>query len=174
MITMSISKEPYELELPYGIRITVKPLTSASMAACQAAARRRIESLESQVRERRELGLPVGELPDFDDAAERDGFYHGLLVHELAARHILSWTGVLAEDGESAAPATREAVAAVMDLYPVGERFFQEFTLRQVLLNAAKNASGPSAAGTSGRAEGRNTAKAAENTAPPAPEAAPA
>ena len=27
----------------------------------------------------------------------------------------------------------------VMDLYPVGERFFQEFTLRQVLLNAAKN-----------------------------------
>ena len=26
-----------------------------------------------------------------------------------------------------------------MELYPVGERFFQEFTLRQVLLNAAKN-----------------------------------
>jgi hypothetical protein len=25
-----------------------------------------------------------------------------------------------------------------MELYPVGERFFQEFTLRQVLLNAAK------------------------------------
>jgi hypothetical protein len=30
-------------------------------------------------------------------------------------------------------------IAAVMELYPVGERFFQEFTLRQVLLNAAKN-----------------------------------
>jgi hypothetical protein len=26
-----------------------------------------------------------------------------------------------------------------MELYPLGERFFQEFTLRQVLLNAAKN-----------------------------------
>ena len=26
-----------------------------------------------------------------------------------------------------------------MELYPGGERFFQEFTLRQVLLNAAKN-----------------------------------
>jgi hypothetical protein len=26
-----------------------------------------------------------------------------------------------------------------MELYPMGERFFQEFTLRQVLLNAAKN-----------------------------------
>jgi hypothetical protein len=38
----------------------------------------------------------------------------------------------------------------------VGERFFQEFTLRQVLLNAAKNGCGPSAAGTSSRAEGPN------------------
>ena len=58
-----------------------------------------------------------------------------------------------------------------MDLYPVGERFFQEFTLRQVLLNAAKNGSGPSAAGTSSRAEGPNTAGPAETTACPAPEA---
>jgi hypothetical protein len=37
------------------------------------------------------------------------------------------------------APPTPENVAAVMELYPVGEQFFQEFTLRQVLLNAAKN-----------------------------------
>ena len=41
-----------------------------------------------------------------------------------------------------------------MSLYPVGERFFQEFTLRQVLLNAAKNGSGLSAAGIFGQAEG--------------------
>jgi hypothetical protein len=30
-----------------------------------------------------------------------------------------------------------------MELYPVGERFFQQFTLRQVLLNAAKADQGP-------------------------------
>ena len=127
--------------------------------------------MRPRYRERKEAGFEAGDLPDLDDAAERDGLYHGLLVHELAARHIVSWSGVLGADGESAAPVTREAVAAVMELYPVGERFFQEFTLRQVLLNAAKNASRPSAAGTSARAEGRNTAKAAESKAPPAPEA---
>ena len=60
-----------------------------------------------------------------------------------------------------------------MELYPVGERFFQEFTLRQVLLNAAKNGSGPSAAGISSRAEGPNTAEPAATTACPAPEASP-
>jgi hypothetical protein len=60
-----------------------------------------------------------------------------------------------------------------MELYPVGERFFQEFTLRQVLLNAAKNAFGPSAAGTSSPAEGPNTAEAAAPMACRAPEANP-
>jgi hypothetical protein len=66
------------------------------------------------------------------------------------------------------APPTPENIAAVMELYPVGERFFQEFTLRQVLLNAAKNGSGPSAAGISSPAEGPSTAKPARMTACPA------
>jgi hypothetical protein len=48
-----------------------------------------------------------------------------------AARHIPSWIGV--ELGRAPAPPTPENIAAVMELYPVGERFFQEFTLRQVL-----------------------------------------
>jgi hypothetical protein len=59
------------------------------------------------------------------------------LIRELAVRHITSWTGV--ELGGGPAPPTPENIAAVMELYPVGERFFQDFTLRQVLLNAAKN-----------------------------------
>ena len=58
-----------------------------------------------------------------------------------------------------------------MELYPVGERLFQKFTLRQVLLNAAKNGCGPSAAGTSSRAEGPSTAEAAATEDYPAPEA---
>ena len=56
-------------------------------------------------------------------------------------RHITSWTGVELEGGP--APLTPDNVAAVMELYPVGERFFQEFTLRQILLNAAKTDQGP-------------------------------
>ena len=60
-----------------------------------------------------------------------------------------------------------------MELYPVGERFFQEFTFRQVLLNAAKNGFGPSAAGTSSPAEGPNTAEPVGTTACAAPEANP-
>jgi hypothetical protein len=81
----------------------------------------------------------------------------------------MSWNGVELEGGP--APPTPENVTVVMELYPVGERFFQEFTLRQVLLNAAKNGSGLSAAGTSSPAEGPNIAEPAATMACPVPEA---
>jgi len=171
MIDLAQRSEPYEIALPYGLTVTVKPLTTAGMAAAQAAARRAVEAIERQARERTEAGLPLDGLPDLSDEAERNGFYQAQLIRELALRHIAHWTGVELEGGS--APLTPENIAAVMELYPVGERFFQEFTLRQVLLNAAKNGSRPSAAGTSSRAEGPNTATPVAMTDCPAPEALP-
>jgi hypothetical protein len=172
MLHSSTPKAPFDIALPYGLTVTVKPLTTAGMAAAQAAARRAVEVIERQIRERQEAVLSPDGLPDLSAAGERDGFYQAQLIRELAVRHIETWTGVELHGGP--APPTPENVAAVMDLYPVGERFFQEFTLRQVLLNAARKGSGPSAAGTSSRAEGPSTAEPAERTACPAPEASPA
>jgi hypothetical protein len=171
MIDLAQRSEPYEIALPYGLSVTVKPLTTAGMAAAQAAARRAVEAIERQARERTDAGLPLDGLPDLATEGERDGFYQAQLIRELAIRHVTSWTSVELEGGP--APPTPENIAAVMELYPVGERFFQEFTLRQVLLNAAKNASGLSAAGTSSPAEGPNTAEPAATTTCPAPEASP-
>jgi hypothetical protein len=113
--------------------------------------------------------LPLDGLPDLSANGERDGFYQAQLIRELAVRHVVSWTGVELDGG--LAPPTPQSIAAVMELYPVGERFFQEFTLSQVLLNAVKDGSGPSAAGTFSRAEGPNTVGPVETTACPAPTA---
>jgi hypothetical protein len=168
MIDLAQRSEPYEIALPYGLTVTVKPLTTAGMAAAQAAARRAVEAIERQARERMEAGLPLDGLPDLSAESERDGFYQAQLIRELAIRHVTSWTGVELQGGP--APPTPGNIAAVMELYPVGERFFQEFTLRQVLLNAAKNGCGSSAAGTSSPAEGPSTAEPAATTACPAPE----
>jgi hypothetical protein len=171
MIDLGQRSEPYEIALPYGLSVTVKPLTTAGMAAAQAAARRAVEAIERQARERTDAGLPLDRLPDLSAEGERDGFYQAQLIRELAVRHITSWTGVELEGGP--APPAPENIVAVMELYPVGERFFQEFTLRQVLLNAAKNAFGLSAAGTSSPVEGPNTAGPAATTPSLAPEANP-
>src|SRR5687768_3711978 len=64
----------------------------------------------------------------FRAEGERDGFYQAQLIRELAAQHITSGTGVDLEGGP--APPTPENIAALMELYPVGERLFQEFTLQ--------------------------------------------
>jgi hypothetical protein len=166
MIDLAQRSGPYEIPLPYGLTVTVKPLTTAGMAAAQAAARRTVEAIERQARERTEAGLALDGLPDLSAEGERDGFYQVQLIREAAVRHITSWTGVELEGGP--APPTPDNIGAVMDLYPVGERFFQEFTLRQVLLNAAKNGCGPSAAGISSRVEGPSTAEPAATTVSPA------
>ena len=171
MLDLSAPRAPFDIALPYGLSVTVQPLTTARMAAAQASARRTLEAIERQARERQETGLPLDGLPDLSAEGERDGFYQAQLIRELAVRHITSWTGV--ELNGAPAPPTPANIAAVIELYPVGERFFQEFTLRQVLLNAAKNGSGLSAAGTSSPAEGPSTAGPAATTACPAPEASP-
>ena len=60
MIDLAQRSEPYEIALPYGLTVTVKPLTTAGMAAAQAAARRAVEAIERQARERTEAGLAAG------------------------------------------------------------------------------------------------------------------
>src|ERR671910_3342826 len=94
MIDLAQRTEPYEIALPYGPTVTVKPLTTAGMAAAQAAARRAVEAIERQARERMEAGLALDGLPNLSAEGERDGLYQGQLIRELAVRHVTSWAGV--------------------------------------------------------------------------------
>ena len=107
MIDLAQRSEPYEIALPYGLSVTVKPLTTAGMAAAEAAARRLLEAMERQARERTEAGLPLDGLPDLSAEGERDGFYQAQLIRELAVRHITSWSGVELKGGP--APPTPRA-----------------------------------------------------------------
>jgi hypothetical protein len=75
MLDLSTPKAPFDIALPYGLSVTVKPLTTAGMAAAQAAARRAVEAIERRVRERREAGLHADGLPDFSTEGECDGYY---------------------------------------------------------------------------------------------------
>ena len=63
MLDLSTPKAPFDIALPYGLLVTVKPLTTAGMAAAQAAARRAVEAIERQARERTEAGLALDACP---------------------------------------------------------------------------------------------------------------
>jgi hypothetical protein len=75
VIDLAQRSEPYEIAVPYGLSVTVKPLTTAGTAAAQAAAQHAVEAIERQASERAEAGLPLDGLPDFSEEGERDGFY---------------------------------------------------------------------------------------------------
>jgi hypothetical protein len=49
MLDLSTPRAPFDIALPY---VTVKPLTTAGMAAAQVAARRAVEAIERPARER--------------------------------------------------------------------------------------------------------------------------
>ena len=48
MISLERKTEPYELTLPYGVTVTVTPLTTAAMAAAQAEARKRLDAAQAR------------------------------------------------------------------------------------------------------------------------------
>ena len=74
MLDLSTHKGPFDIALPYGLSVTVRPLTTAGMAAAQAAARRAVEAIERQARERTEAGLAADGLPDLSTEASGMAF----------------------------------------------------------------------------------------------------
>jgi hypothetical protein len=59
MIDLAQRSEPYKIALPYGLTVTVKPLTTAGMAAAQAAARRAVEASTLKLAAARNCDLAV-------------------------------------------------------------------------------------------------------------------
>ena len=72
MLDLRKSSQPYDIPLPNGLSVTVRPLTTAGMAVAQAA-RRAVEVIERQTGESTHAGLPPGGLPDLSTEGERDG-----------------------------------------------------------------------------------------------------
>ena len=56
MIELTQWSKSHQIPLPYGLAVTVQPLSTSGMAAAQAAARRSVEAIERQARERSEAG----------------------------------------------------------------------------------------------------------------------
>ena len=48
MLTLDLPTEPYWLDLPRGVRVEIRPVTTSVMAAAQAAAARRLEAEMAQ------------------------------------------------------------------------------------------------------------------------------
>ena len=129
MLRLNLAREPYWLDLGIGVRVFVEPLTTALMVAARS---------DPVVR-----GLPEG--TSDDEIAVIFG-------KALAERAILDWDGVGDADGTPVA-VSPEGIAALLDIWPIFERFQMGYVARGLELDAEKNASAPSPIGSTAGAK---------------------
>lgn len=129
MLRLNLVREPWWLDLGLGVRVRVEPLTTALMVAARS---------DPVVR-----GLPEG--TSDDEIAVIFG-------KALAERAILDWEGVGDADGTPVA-VTPEGIAALLDIWPIFERFQMGYVARGLELDAEKNVSTPSPTGSTAGAK---------------------
>ena len=130
MLRLNLAREPYWLNLGLGVRVRVEPLTTALMVAARS---------DPVVRS-------LAEGTSDDEIAVRFG-------KALADRAILDWEGVGDAEGNPA-PVTPEGIAALLDIWPIFERFQVGYVAKGLELEAEKNASAPSPSGSTAGVRG--------------------
>lgn len=172
MIRLTLKAEPAWLELPAGVRVHVRPLTTALAEAARFDAMRRCADAQREAKAAADAGMPL-------DAV---GFTHGNYsavvgsgeAHEieaLARFGVMAWEGLADGDGE-ALPVNEAATRALADHPVLGPAFRNAYRDAYGIqaLDAEKNGSGRSLNGGGKAAPATVTdAKAAHATIPDGP-----
>lgn len=163
MESLAFDPAPFTAELLPGISVTVRPASLDDMEICRAAARRIRDGILQGIDDCRAAGLATDQNFNPDDPDHVEGLFVAQLKRELAARHIIAWTGVKVGDGDEDAPPTPENIRAVFGQnYILADLFFAEVTDFYVKVIAAKKGYGAAPNGTTGTAAAPPTARDAK------------
>ena len=170
--SLDVPREPYWIDLSYGVRLFVRPLTTAVYSAARSAASKFIRELMESSKDMEGAGLEVLGMPDVNNEHEVHGFSQMLFTQSLAQSAIIEWEGVLAPEGDEPAPVEDDFVnALIRDVPKLAEEFLIEYTLPQEQMIVEGE---PSPSGQNGTSpEGSSTAETVEPTTPPAAEESP-
>lgn len=151
MLRLNLKKEAYWVDLPSGVRVRVRPLSTAIMNAAQSTVIKQIKALQAD--EAAEIR------PNLQNEDSRYGLSEALLVKALAVAAIIEWEGVMNAAGDAPAPVDEQCVYDLMDIWFVGQEFWKQYTTSYFALEVEGNESRPGANGTT--AAGLPTAPAA-------------
>jgi hypothetical protein len=115
MIRLNLSRTPHWLDLGHGVRVKVRPISTAIFSAASSAP---------------EMSALPGEIGV-------DGRFVALCA-AIAKVAILEWEKVADEDGNPA-EVTPEGVAALMDIYPLAKAFAEQYVVPGLMVSAEKN-----------------------------------
>lgn len=114
MIRLNLKREDYWLDLGHGVRVKVRPATTALVMAARVAA-----------------------LKDADETANA-GTRSATLLKQLAALAVFEWEGV-GDSEDKPAEVTQEAILALMDLWPLADAFERLYLAPTLVLEQEKN-----------------------------------
>jgi hypothetical protein len=139
MLTLDLSNAPRWHDLASGVRVQLRPLTTALMVATRS-------------------DPAVETIPEEASDEERAVSF----AKALARRAVLAWEGIGDADGNALDP-SHESVDALLDIWPIFEAFQLTYVSKGLLLEQEKNVSALSPNGPSAGASG--TAKPARKRA---------
>ena len=114
MIRLNLKREPYWLDLGHGVRVNVRPATTALVMAARVTA--------------------LKETDENTDAGTRSA----MLIKKLAELAVIAWEGV-GDSDDLPAEVTPEAVSALMDLWPIADAFERLYLGPTLILDQEKN-----------------------------------
>ena len=130
MLTLDLTNAPRWHDLAPGVRVQLRPLTTAMMVATRSD--------------------PVVEAVPEDASDEERAV---AFAKALARRAVLAWDGIGDADGNPIDPSP-EAIDALLDIWPIFEKFQMGYVAKGLELEAEKNASAPSPSGSTAGAKG--------------------
>ena len=165
MLTLDLTNAPRWHDLAPGVRVQLRPLTTALMVATRSDPT--VEAVPDET-----ANDDPDDTNDTDPAAISDEERAMVFAKALARRAVLAWEGVGDADGNPIDPRP-EAIDALLDIWPIFEAFQLAYVSKGLLLEQEKNASalspnGPSA-GASDTAKPAHPTRAASKRAKTAP-----
>lgn len=138
MIRLALPTEPQWLDLPYGVRVRVRPLSSVLMETARQIVAAEMRELRASITRLRDAGVEMIDPPNLEDATVSHAEALVRLAKALARVAIIEWDGVLSAEGaiEALSPA---ALNRLMDVPSVCSSFFERYTSTLDELEAEKN-----------------------------------
>ena len=143
MLTLDLTNAPQWCDLIPGVRVRLRPLTTALMVSARAD--------------------PV--IDGLSESSSQEDMALAM-AKAVARRALLDWEGVGDDDG-NLVPVSPAGIDALLEIWPVFEAFQAQYVARGLMLDQEKNASAPSPTGPSAGATGiARPAQARARTAP--------